>query len=75
MKYYCSRFGFVFGASMNALSIDLRERILAACDKENATREQVAKRFRVSLGMVKNLWTATHGIRWVNGKMGGVNHG
>lgn len=40
---------------MKALSIDLRERILATYDKENATREQVAKRFRVSLGMVKKL--------------------
>ena len=35
--------------------MDLRERILATYDKENATREQVAKRFRVSLGMVKKL--------------------
>jgi len=40
---------------MKALSIDLRERILAIYDKENATREQVASRFRVSLGMVKEL--------------------
>ena len=40
---------------MKALSLDLRERILATYDKENATREQVAKRFRVSLGMVKKL--------------------
>lgn len=40
---------------MKALSIDLRERILSTYDKENASREQVAKRFRVSLGMVKKL--------------------
>lgn len=40
---------------MKALSIDLRERILATYDKENATREDVARRFRVSLGMVKKL--------------------
>jgi transposase len=40
---------------MKALSIDLRERILTTYDKENATREQVAMRFRVSLGMVKKL--------------------
>jgi transposase len=40
---------------MKALSIDLRERILATYDKEDATREQVAKRFRVSVGMVKKL--------------------
>lgn len=40
---------------MKALSLDLRERILATYDKDNATREQVAQRFRVSLGMVKKL--------------------
>lgn len=40
---------------MKALSLDLREGILATYDEENATREQVAKRFRVSLGMVKKL--------------------
>ena len=38
-----------------AISLDLRERILAAYDKEESTREQVAKRFAVSLGMVKKL--------------------
>lgn len=40
---------------MKALSLDLRERILTTYDKENGTREQVARRFRVSLGMVKKL--------------------
>ena len=40
---------------MKGLSIDLREQILATYDKENATREDVARRFRVSLGMVKKL--------------------
>lgn len=40
---------------MKALSLDLRERILSTYDKENGTREQVARRFRVSLGMVKKL--------------------
>jgi len=40
---------------MRTLSVDLRERILAAYDNEEGTREQVAKRFRVSLGMVKKL--------------------
>ena len=40
---------------MNALSIDLRQRILKACDKKEATRLQVAHRFDVSLGMVKKL--------------------
>ena len=38
---------------MKALSLDLRERILTTYDKENGTREQVARRFRVSLGMVR----------------------
>lgn len=37
------------------ISLDLRERILTCYDTENGTREQVAKRFRVSLGMVKKL--------------------
>ncbi len=38
-----------------ALSLDLRERIVAAYDAQEATREEVAKRFKVSLGMVKKL--------------------
>lgn len=37
------------------ISLDLRERILAAYDAEEGTREEVARRFRVSLGMVKKL--------------------
>jgi len=37
------------------LSVDLRERIVAAYDAREGTREEVAKRFRVSLGMVKKL--------------------
>lgn len=40
---------------MKALSLDLRERILSTYDKGEGTREQVARRFRVSLGMVKKL--------------------
>ena len=40
---------------MRTLSLDLRERIVASYDKEQATREQVASRYRVSLGMVKKL--------------------
>ncbi len=36
-------------------SVDLRERILAAYDDGEGTREDVARRFRVSLGMVKKL--------------------
>lgn len=40
---------------MKTLSLDLRERILAAYDAGNDTRETVASRFRVSEGMVKKL--------------------
>lgn len=40
---------------MKTLSLDLRERILTAYDQEEGTREEVAQRFRVSLGMVKKL--------------------
>lgn len=36
-------------------SVDFRERILAAYDEGEGTREDVARRFRVSLGMVKKL--------------------
>ena len=37
------------------ISLDLRERIVAAYDEKQGTREEIAKRFRVSLGMVKKL--------------------
>lgn len=37
------------------ISLDLRERILEAYDEGGATRDEVANRFRVSLGMVKKL--------------------
>jgi transposase len=40
---------------MATLSLDLRRRILASYDEAEGTREDVAKRFRVSLGMVKKL--------------------
>jgi transposase len=40
---------------MRTLSLDLRERILSSYDKEEGTREQIAHRYRVSLGMVKKL--------------------
>jgi len=40
---------------MAALSLDLRQRILGAYDEGNVTREEVAKRFAVSLGMVAKL--------------------
>ena len=40
---------------MAALSLDLRQRILLSSDKGEGTREQIATRFCVSLGMVKKL--------------------
>ncbi len=40
---------------MRTLSLDLRERILASYDNDEGTREEIARRYRVSLGMVKKL--------------------
>ena len=40
---------------MRTISLDLRERILATYDYDAGTREDVARRFRVSLGLVKKL--------------------
>lgn len=40
---------------MKTLSLDLRERVLTAYDVGDETRQGVADRFRVSLGMVKKL--------------------
>lgn len=40
---------------MKTISLDLRERILATYDQGEETREGVARRFRVSVGMVKKL--------------------
>jgi len=40
---------------MRALSKDLRERILSLWEKGEHTREEVGKRYEVSLGMVKKL--------------------
>jgi transposase len=40
---------------MKTLSLDLRRRILAAYDAGDVTRQEVADRFVVSLGMVKKL--------------------
>ena len=37
------------------ISLDLRQRILASYDQNEGTREVIAQRFRVSLGMVKKL--------------------
>ena len=40
---------------MKTISLDLRERILEAYDGGEGTREEVGRRFRVSMGMVKKL--------------------
>jgi transposase len=40
---------------MRTLSLDLRERILASYDNEEGSRQDIADRYRVSLGMVKKL--------------------
>lgn len=37
------------------ISLDLRERILRSYDNEEGTRQQIADRYQVSLGMVKKL--------------------
>ena len=44
-----------YNVSMGTLSSDLRERIVAAYDRGDGTREQIATRYDVSLGMVKKL--------------------
>jgi transposase len=40
---------------MGTTSLDLRQRILACYDSEETTQAQVAKRFCVSLGLIKKL--------------------
>src|SRR5438128_4537119 len=40
---------------MRTVSLDLRERILSCYDHLEGTRDEIANRFRVSLGMVKKL--------------------
>lgn len=40
---------------MRTLSLDLRQRILDCYDHQKGTRAEIARRFRVSLGMVKKL--------------------
>jgi transposase len=40
---------------MKTLSVDLRERIVAAYDRGDSTRAQIAARYDVSEGMVKKL--------------------
>jgi transposase len=40
---------------MNAYSMDLRQRVVAACDRGEGTREQIARRFNVSIAWVYKL--------------------
>jgi transposase len=40
---------------MNPYSMDLRERVVAACDARDATRQQIAARFSVSVSWVRDL--------------------
>ena len=40
---------------MRAYSMDLRERVVAACDAGDATREQIAARFSVSVSWIRDL--------------------
>jgi transposase len=40
---------------MKAYSTDLRERVVAACDAGDATREQIAARFSVSVPWIRKL--------------------
>ena len=44
-----------WGSMRKTLSLDLRQRILACCQEGRLTRQQIADRYRVSLGMVKKL--------------------
>ena len=41
--------------AVRTLSLDLRERILDSYDQQEGSRQEVAQRFRVSLGMEKKL--------------------
>ena len=40
---------------MKAYSTDLRERVVAACDARDATRDQIAARFAVSVAWIRKL--------------------
>lgn len=55
---------------MRTLSLDLRERIVAACDAGEGTRVEIGRRFRVSLGMVKKLLAQRRRL----GQIGSLRH-
>jgi transposase len=40
---------------VKAYSMDLRERVVAACDARDGTREQIATRFSVSVSWIRDL--------------------
>ena len=40
---------------MKAYSMDLRERVVAACDARDGTREKIAARFSVSVSWIRDL--------------------
>ena len=40
---------------MKTYSMDLRERVVAACDAHDCTRQQIADRFSVSISWVRDL--------------------
>jgi transposase len=40
---------------MQAYSMDLRQRVVAACDARDGTREQIAQRFSVSVSWIRDL--------------------
>lgn len=40
---------------MKAYSMDLRERVVAACDARDGTREDIAARFSVSISWIRDL--------------------
>ena len=40
---------------MRPYSMDLRERVMAACDRRDGKREEIAKRFGVSTAWIRRL--------------------
>lgn len=40
---------------MKAISLDLRERIIDACEAKEQTQKEIARRYRVSFGLVRKL--------------------
>ena len=44
-----------YSYGMRTVSLDLRQRIVDSYDKKEGTRPEIARRFRVSLGLVKKL--------------------